>query len=262
MEKRILNLEDNGNGMITQPESMDPELLLEVIDEISAAQINTTSDLRKWVIEQFVNADQIHIAHGLVDRIRNRLYGVGKRGREFPISRSEVESRIGKMREKRDRREEQKRQTEAKKQELSSELGSEFVAANPELINLIIGGRFSNITDYGVALKGKIEMARKAFLATRPDGKQIFAKYLFVIMKNALEKYRNRTLQAGDAYSYMNTIAQVGGRSTFAEARKLGDEFMETVKERGEESIISEYELMYMSCVAPVVTAKSDDRKK
>ena len=249
MTDRILDLDEN-KSVLEDLESLEPELQLELMDAIECEKIKTTNDVRKWLYSEFANADSIQVAHGIVERTRNRLQGIGRRGKEYPIDRSKIEEGVIATKKRREQREEQKRRTEALKKEAADELGADFVEANPEFINLLIGGTFSDVSGYGVDLTIQIKAAKQSFLEINKGKRKIFDKYLLKIMVTALEKYRNRTLSASNTFLYMNAMMQAGGRGTSADGEKLGAELTRIATERGEMNVISELDLIWATCIA------------
>lgn len=262
MLQRTLDNEDNSINF-DEIDILDPEMQLTFLDGIESGSIQTTQDVRKWVAETLPNADMIRVRHGIVERTRNRLQGIGQRAREYPIDRISIQNEIAareaqlvKIERRRQKAEVRKKLMSERAHTLMPECGSEFLQSHTAFVNMVIGGRFSDITDSGDALILTVKQAKADFLAIRPDGRAIFSGYMIQIMRNAVEKYGNKTLSAENAYHYINSIVLAGGRGITAAAMELGDKLMNIAQERGEDNAILDCDFFYNACIAKLRPAR------
>ena len=128
------------------PERLPDEIYDEIMELVRQGRIKTTNGMRAWFRATFVNADQLHVAHGLADNFRNLVARVGRNRvigeHNRRIALENEEARRQEALEKERAEKEARAEAEA---EIRGNVGEGVLERYPELAPLLLDGRLPDL---------------------------------------------------------------------------------------------------------------------
>jgi len=253
-EKRTLPLATNNEGHLAYPTDLSRELFTELARLLRREIIKTTADLREWMAQTFENAGEITVVHGLIDRVRNVVFGIGAR---TPNEQDTLEiidrvKRIAVVQEER----RQRRTQECAG--LATLLGTDIAEKFPKLHDFLAHGEWVANDDGQFAHTLAAQFAE--LHDQHPEG---FAKIGDILAERTqwiLEVYRQRRARLDSVFKILNCIFQSGAIDGDV-AQQRGDLLRQLADQRNDIGSLHALNLIAVSTSQHVPAWKHNARK-